>query len=155
MISNSTPLIFLSKLGKLLLLKQLFHEIIIPTAVQKEVLVEGKPGYAAMQEALAGKWIKLRSPRNIMDLSLGPGENEALSLAREINDSLLLDDAYAIRAAKSYGVGTMRTTSVLFLAAHHKIIKKDELLILLNELIAAGYYIRPAEYALLVSRIRT
>lgn len=154
MISNSTPLIFLSKIGKLALLRRLFREIIIPVAVQREVLVEGKPGYAVIQEALAEKWIKIRNPQKVLQLSLGSGETEAISLATERNDSLLLDDAYAIKAAKIYEVETIRTTTVLFLAANRKMITVEELVQLINKLIDEGYYIRPAEYAFLLSKIQ-
>lgn len=154
MISDAAPLIFLSRIGKLNLLQKLFKEIIIPRAVQKEVLVEGKPGYAFIQEAIADQWIKIKNPRQIMELSLGYGESEAISLAKETNDTLLLDDAYAIRAAKMYEIDTIRTTTVLFLAAHKKIITTSELIQLLNELINVGYYIRPSEYASLLSRVR-
>lgn len=153
MISDATPLIFLSKIGKLNLLKKLFKEIIIPKAVQKEVLVEGKPGYAVIQEALAEKWIKIRNPQKILELSLGAGESEAISLARETKQVLLLDDAYAIKAAKIYEVETWRTTTVLFLAARKKIITTAELIPLIKELIDAGYYIRPSEYTSLLSKI--
>jgi len=154
MISDAAPIIFLSKIGKLALLKKIFKEIIIPAAVQREVLVEGKPGYAAIKEALEQKWIKIINPERILELSLGPGESEAISLAREIKEPLLLDDAYAIKAAKIYDVETMRTTTVLFLAAHQRIITKDELINLTNGLVGAGYYIRPSEYAWLLSRIQ-
>ena len=154
MISDAAPIIFLSKIGKLGLLKKLFKEIIIPRAVQTEVLVEGKPGYAVIKEALAQQWITVRRPQKILELSLGPGESEAISLAREIKKPLLLDDAYAIKAAKMYEIETMRTTTVLFLAVHQKIISPTDLILLINELVKAGYYIRPREYAFLLSKIQ-
>ena len=154
MISDAGPLIFISKIGKLSLLRKLFKEIIVPVAVQQEVLVEGKPGYATFQEALVQQWIKVQSPKRIIELSLGSGENEAISLARETKDTLLLDDAYAIKAARIHEVETMRTTTVLFLAAHKKIITPEELIQSINALMDAGYYIRPSEYALLLFKIQ-
>src|SRR3989338_8091760 len=154
MISDAAPIIFLSKIGKLSLLKKIFTEIIIPSAVQQEVLVEGKPGYATIEEALAQQWLKVRNHRKILELSLGLGESAAISLAKETKDTLLLDDAYAIKVAKSHEVETMRTTTVLFLAAHKKIITKKELIQSINALMDAGYYIRPSEYASLFSKIQ-
>ena len=41
-ISDSSPLIHLSKIGYLRLLKDYFHRIVIPEAVYKECIVEGK-----------------------------------------------------------------------------------------------------------------
>ncbi len=154
MISDAAPLIFLSKIGKLDLLQKLFKEIIIPPAVKTEVLVDGKLGYTIIKEAVDQHWIKIKSPRQKLELSLGSGESEAISLAKETNDTLLLDDAYAIRAAKVYQVETMRTTTVLFLACHKKLITPPELLQSIQDLMKAGYYIRPSEYALLLSKIR-
>ncbi len=154
MISNATPLIFLSKIGKLILLKRIFKEITIPRAVQAEVLVEGKPGCIAIRESLAEGWIKIKNPQKVLELSLGLGETEAISLAREVKDTLLLDDAYAIKAARINEIETMRTTSVLFLAANRKIMTPEELIQSINALIESGYYIRPAEYAFLLSKLQ-
>ncbi len=41
-ISNSSPLIHLSKIGYLGLLKDYFQRIVVPEAVYKECIVEGK-----------------------------------------------------------------------------------------------------------------
>ena len=89
-----------------------------------------------------------------MEFNLGAGESAAISVAREKKDTLLLDDAQAIKAAKVYGLEMMRTTTVLFLAAHAKMLNHTKLINSINALIAEGYYIRPAEYAGLLSRIR-
>jgi predicted nucleic acid-binding protein len=48
-VSNSTPLIALSRIGKLELLKQYFFEIIIPEAVYQEVVVSGGDLYGAKE----------------------------------------------------------------------------------------------------------
>ena len=41
-ISNSSPLIHLSRIGELALLKYFFDEIIVPEAVYRECVIEGK-----------------------------------------------------------------------------------------------------------------
>ncbi len=50
---NATPLIALSLLDKLDLLPQLFDEIMIPTAVYEEVVIQGigRPGAAVVADA--------------------------------------------------------------------------------------------------------
>lgn len=65
-ISNSSPLINLAAINKLDLLSKLYSEIIIPDAVWKEVVIDGKgqPGSAAVRMA---QWIK-REP--VTDLTL-------------------------------------------------------------------------------------
>lgn len=41
-VSNSTPLISLSKIGKISLLQEIFGKVFIPDAVYNEVVVHGK-----------------------------------------------------------------------------------------------------------------
>lgn len=153
MISNATPLISLSKIGKLSLLQQLFKIIVIPPAVYDEVLVEGKPGYWIVKEAVEQGWIKVNHPRQLLRLNLGRGETAAISLAKELNDVLLIDDASATKAARMYGLETVRTTTILIKAARAEILASVELVRLINKLIEEGYYIKPAEYTKLLSKI--
>ena len=154
MISNSTPLILLSKIDKLEILKKLFNQITIPESVKEEVLIESKPGYIVIKKGIDDKWIKVEKPNKILDLNLGKGETEAISLANEKKDILIIDDLYAIRAAKVYNIETIRTTTLLFMALKKKIISKNESIDLLNKLIQEGYYIKPAEYATIFGKIK-
>lgn len=52
-ISNSTPLIYLSKMGELHLLKSLFAEIIVADKVYEEIVIlgAGKPGSDEVRNA--------------------------------------------------------------------------------------------------------
>ena len=52
-VSNSSPLIALAKIGKLYILKELFTEIVIPKTVWYEVAVKGKgkPGAEEVEKA--------------------------------------------------------------------------------------------------------
>jgi len=84
-ISDSSSLIALSKIGKLNLLNKIFGEVIIPNAVEKEVYREKSPP----------KWIKVSSvtqrlASHILESSLGPGESEAICLSKEVNVDILL-----------------------------------------------------------------
>src|SRR3989344_4943169 len=141
MISNSSPLIFLSKIGKLSLLKELFREITIPTSVKEEVLIDKKPEADTIKRGLEEKWIKIVKPKKLLELNLGNGESQAISLALERKDSLIIDDQKAIRAAETLDVNILRTTSIIFIALKNKKIDKKEALELINALIKNGYYI--------------
>lgn len=57
-VSNSSPLIHLSQIGRLSLLREFFGELLIPPAVYREVVVEGRgrPGSREVREA---SWIKV------------------------------------------------------------------------------------------------
>lgn len=57
-VSNSTPLIALSKIGKLDLLKEYFGEIYIPAEVYDEVVTRGGR-LSGAEEVASSKWIKV------------------------------------------------------------------------------------------------
>lgn len=62
-VSNSSPLMHLSKIGYLGLLKGYFQEIVIPEAVYNECIVEGKNREEV--KALKGAdWIKIKKAKN-------------------------------------------------------------------------------------------
>lgn len=154
MISNATAIICLSKINKLDLIKKLFSKVIIPSAVKEEILVEGKEGLENIKNAIEEGWIKILEPKRIIDLGLGKGENEAISLAQEKNETIMLDDACAIKAAKSLEVQYIRSTTVILLAYKKKIINKKETIEILNQLIENGYYISTKYYSMLLSKIK-
>lgn len=62
-VSDSGPLIALSKINHLDILNKFFREIIIPQAVWIEVVEKGKgrPGAKAVKES---KWIKINKVKN-------------------------------------------------------------------------------------------
>jgi len=118
-ISDSSSLIALSEIGKLNLLNKIFGEVIIPSAVEKEVYREKSPP----------KWIKVSSvtqrlASHILESSLGPGESEAICLSKEVNaDILILDDLNARRVAEKLGINITGTLGILLLAKEKKLIK--------------------------------
>ena len=81
-VSNSSPLIHLSRIGRLNLLREFFEEILIPHAVFREVVIEGRgrPGSSEVEEA---SWIRVMEIRDkrlkrILQLVLDEGEAEAI-----------------------------------------------------------------------------
>ena len=154
MISNATALICLSKIDKLDILRKLYSVTIIPTAVKKEVLIEGKDGYLSIYNAVKDGWIKVADPKKKNKLGLGAGETDAINLAIERKDSIILDDAFAIKAAKALNIPVVRTTTVIFTALKNKIITKSQALGILNQLIENGYYISTRDYAVLMSKLK-
>lgn len=147
MISNSTPLICLAKIKQLELLKKLFNKIIIPESVRKEVMREGKPGFSEIDNAINAGWILIENPKKILNLNLGKGENDAISLAKERNDCLIIDDSVAIKIADSMNIRCIRTIKVMFIALEKNVIKKEQVKTLFLKLIQNGYCIKPDIYA--------
>ena len=97
-VSNASPLINLSRIGKLSVLKELYSELIIPEAVWHEIVVEGA-GQPGADEVKAADWIKQRAVTNrgltqALKQELDAGEAEAIALALEIEAGLLLMDEH-------------------------------------------------------------
>lgn len=153
MISNSSPLIFLSKIGKLILLKKLFNSIKIPESVKNEIIIEGKPDSLAIAESIKEGWIKIQNPKKELSFGVGKGENSAINLAIETKEPLIIDDALAVKIATSFNLEVLRTTSIIFLALKKKLLTKKEAIFLLNQLVKEGYYISPKYYSLLIEKL--
>ena len=108
-VSNSSPLIHLAKIGKLDLLRSFFSEVFVPEAVYKECVVEGK-GKDDATKISEARWIRVRKIKDeklkrALMVELDEGEAEAIVLALEESaDLLLLDDYEARRIARSLGL---------------------------------------------------
>jgi len=136
-VSNSTILIGLVKIGKLDLLKEIFFKVFIPEEVFKEVVERGKdkPGSKLIKEAA---WIKTRQVKDNTQVSfllgsLEKGEAEALVLARELEaDLILLDEEKARKSAVIAGFEIMGLLGLFILAKNLGLI--DEVRPLVDEL---------------------
>lgn len=114
-ISNSSPLIFLSILELLDILRVEFGEVLIPETVYQEVTAADLKGSDEVTDA---DWIKVVPIENRGSLfllpSLDAGEKEAIILASEQNaDLLLIDDLAGRRAAIMHEINVMGTLGVL------------------------------------------
>ena len=154
MISNTSPIIFFTKLNELDLLKRLYSSIIITKEVEEELLFQNKPDSELIKRAIEKNLIIIQSPLSNLDLSLGKGENSAINLALELKKQLIIDDSRGIRVAQSLGVETLRTTSVILSAVKKKMITKKEALGIINNIIEKGYYISVKYYKELIDNLK-
>jgi predicted nucleic acid-binding protein len=110
-VSNSSPLIHLSMVGRISLLRR-FSSICIPPAVWQEVVEQGgsRPGAAEIREARESGWLRVVDPSDkilvrLLKQELHAGEAESIALALEVRpDVLLLDETEARRVAGLYGL---------------------------------------------------
>ncbi len=125
-VSDSSPIIFLSKIHKLDLLQKIFKKVYIPAEVYKEI-TQGKSGkydasIAGAKEVTSAGWIECKEVRersvvNTLAAIVDLGEAEAIALAREMNAQLLvIDDNDGRTAARQYGVKVAGTLGILKLA---------------------------------------
>ncbi|MEH2115447.1 DUF3368 domain-containing protein [Nostoc sp.] len=103
-VSNTSPISNLAKVGQINLLRQLYETVLIPTAVYEELLDEraGEDVITAVQSAI---WLKIQvvenqelvsELRNLINL----GEAEAIALAIQVNAArLLIDERLSRKAA--------------------------------------------------------
>jgi len=116
-VSDTTPLSELAKVGKLYLLRDVFGEIIIPQEVYNEVTRGEHPAVSAVKSIT---WISVRTvsdPQKVFDLLLRLGETAAIVLAEELGvNQLLLDDRKAKLVAESRNLPVIGTIGILLLA---------------------------------------
>ena len=138
-VSDSTILIGLVKIGKLDLLKEIFSKVFIPEEVFKEVVErgKGKPGSKVIKKAA---WIEAKSVKDKVQVafllgSLEKGEAEVLVLSRELKaDLILLDEEKARKSAVIAGFKVMGLLGLFILAKNLDLIHEvrplvDELMI--------------------------
>jgi len=129
-VSNSSPLIALAKIGKLYILGELFKEIIIPKAVWNEVVVKGK-GKPGAEEVEKAEWIKVKEVRDKLSVEvlkgeIEIGEAEAIILAKELNaDLLIMDEKIPRIIAESIGLRVIGSLAILYIAKKRGLIKED------------------------------
>ena len=132
-VSDSSPLIALAKIGRLNLLE---HEIIVPKAVFEEI-TRSRREYARKLY----KWgknrvsvVKNRQAVEYLELVLDRGEAEVIVLAEELKaDAVLIDDLKARKTAMLRGLTVVGTIGVLLNAKERGLV--DDVKPLLDELI--------------------
>ncbi len=152
-VSNAGPLIHLAKINKLYLLKELFGRVIIPRAVEEEVVDRGRETGAAdafaIEEEIKKGWIEVREYKSSEAVAnragIEVGEAAAILLAREINAPVLLDDAAARAFASAFGVEVAGSIAVILKSARYNKMSKTEALDALDEL-ANVMWISPIVY---------
>ncbi len=128
-VSNSSPLISLSGVGQIDILRRLYRQITIPKAVWKEVVTDGV-GLAGAHEVQRAKWIEVVEVGNhslviALKQNLHVGEAEAIALTVEHNAKLLLlDDMLARTSASLFKLKYIGTLGVLREAKEKNVIQK-------------------------------
>ena len=141
-VSNTSPLLYLYRVGVLDWLPELFGQIWIPKAVVRELREGQRKGYDVPNPGDYG-WIEVIEPSSVpsewLSLDLGLGELEAIALALDNpNRILLLDDALARRIAQAADLKVWGTLKVL-LEAKSKGLTRS-IAPILNSLLDAGMW---------------
>ena len=145
-VSNSTTLIYLAKMGKLGLLKKLFKKVLISGEVFNEVVTKGKElqhfDAFIVEKSVEEGWIEVRNiiaNEELEGFGMDLGEAQAISLAKSLGVSVLLDQTHARIAARAIGLKPRGTIFVLVAAMRRKLLTYEEYLDLLEGLVKAGF----------------
>lgn len=141
-VSNSSPLIFLSKIGRLDVLTQIFNKIYIPYAVYEETVLSHETDAGASQIAhfvTKGQIIQFDVQNELAVKALSgrmhSGEVQVIIGASELGiKEVILDDLHARNKAKQFDLNIIGTLGILRIAYKKGIIKdfKSDIAKLMN-----------------------
>jgi len=153
-VCNSTPLIYLAKLGQLELLRGLFGQVRVSEEVWSEVLRGKQLGFAdagVVERAQREGWIKTirlneRMRREVQKLlevftDISAADASTIVLARELRVPAALDDSRAVKVAEALGVKHVGTLGILLLAVKRGLVKKERAKELVLSLPEHGFYV--------------
>jgi predicted nucleic acid-binding protein len=142
-VADTTPLIALSRLGLLDVLRQLYGTVVLPTEVWHE-LVAYKPDAPGVEALRAASWLQVDASADASPLLAGlreeldRGEAAAIALALVRRaDVLLIDERDGRRSAEARGLAVRGTVGVLIAARERGILPK--LRPVLDALLASGF----------------
>ncbi len=145
---NASPIIILSKIGRLHLLSQLCDEMVIPQGVADEISLGGYNDRAVTWLQQTGQAFTQPAPEvdyRVASWDLGLGENQVLCWAvQHPGYEAIIDDLAARKTAKVLKVPARGTLAVILLAKQVGYIssaRKD-----LESLIEVGLRISPAVF---------
>ena len=127
-ISNTSPLLYLYRIGGIDWLPKLFDEVWTPEAVKNELQAGRNKGYDVPNPD-DYSWLNIVNPKSTpsewLALDLGVGEIAAMALALENSDRVvLLDDMLARRTAQMAGLQVWGTLKVLLEAKSQALVNE-------------------------------
>lgn len=143
-VSDTSPVTNLIKIGLLSLLRDVYGKIIIPRSVYEELCeIESQKQLLDRQT-----WIQIATAQNrefvrILEKELDKGESESIALAIELKaDFLIIDESNGRQKAESLGIDIVGLLGTLLKAKDMGII--SEVRPIIDQLIRqAGFFISP------------
>lgn len=149
-ISNSSPIMYLAKINKLKLVKNIYSKILIPKEVYREVVEEGKKlnqkEIVLIEEAIDEGFIFVKEIKKLKKFEqfsqFHEGEICAISLCLNLKENnILIDDKDAYNFCRLIDLIPIRTSAVLLKLLRGKIINFNEFKDSLKNLSKEGYFI--------------
>ena len=145
-VSDTGPIIGLAKIGKIILLKNIADEVIIPPMVYKELFGKTGPESNEIDQAL-NTFIMVKRDMAVEEAvkielaGLGEGEKQAIGLASQLDNDviLLLDDRAGREVAARLNIFTTGLIGLLLVAKEKGFVESVGTLI--KELRNNGYWL--------------
>ena len=115
-VADTSPLNYLILIEQVHVLEALYGQVMIPPAVQDELLSVDAPEQVRAWIMSPPSWFQVRSPLPTFrdSVLLGDGESEAIALAEQIGaDRIIMDETLGRSEALSRGLKTIGTLGVL------------------------------------------
>lgn len=160
-VSDTTPIISLLKIGRLDLLEGLFGEVLIPNAVYRELTADKRfiDEAGEITNASYIKTVSVSNPGAVrilrMATGLDQGESEAIVLTDELGaDILLMDEAKGRTISGQMGITIMGTIGLLVSAYEDKLLTSVEARKYIDILQKSGRHIGKRHYQMLLDRLQ-
>lgn len=154
---NTSPIVYLSSINQLSLLKKLFNEIYIPDAVKQELLSGGRDSFG-VKEIKTEKWLKTKKIKNKLAkeyllTEIDDGEAEVIILTEELKTgTIIMDDKLGKRVAKLRGIKVVGTLRILVAAKEKGLITAVKPLI--EKLKESGFWLSNNVYRAILREAR-
>ena len=114
-IADTGPVNYLVLIGSIDLLGKLADKVVLPSSVRTELLHERAPQAVRAWAQNPPGWIEVRTATQLIEApDIAPADREAITLARELNATvLLMDDQQGRGCATRLGVATIGTLGLL------------------------------------------
>jgi len=149
---DASCLIYFGKVRLLEKIGRLSGEKYITESIYREVVLKGlerreiEADY--IKEIIERNIITITNPGNLIGDSpqLSIADREIISLAKEINSVLIMDEKYASRVAIEYGIEYHGSLYLILKLIEERIISKREAIDCIDEMIKAGFYLSSEKY---------
>ncbi len=150
LVFNSTPLIYLSKVGLSGIIENLQEEKLTSPLVKVEVVDKGKqkgvPDAIALEKLFENGVFRLCNPKDKLFLSrlsktrgLHVADAEVLALAKEHAGVAVIDDEVARKTAKVYKISYVGTPYILARAVSEKVLSKEQAKAAVKDMVSSGW----------------
>jgi predicted nucleic acid-binding protein len=157
-VADATPIVYLAKIGKLDLLRQLYEGVIVPPKIRKELFAGKHPEVPVVEEAFDVGWLEGRalnqSAKNFLSRQLRnapglhQGESQAIALSYDGHLPLIIDedDKTGRRIARVWGVEVKGTLRVILEAYEARLIEHEEARKLFRALLGEQFRVSAGVY---------